>query len=276
MKLVAAHFQNGAIERTDEKNLKSALLRKKDGTTVVAVENLKTHILYASDVDRKENLLTPFICVHNKRTNKMRLVQSDVVTLAPYFKKNEDNLNITVTDYQKSTSELNKEFGSKRSKAKTEQNERLKMNIDVVKEQLERTVANITLDESDLTSATKLNENQSYYKPHINRIAENREQVYNLHHLVPESVLETLEQEAETVLNADSESLTDFVRAIISKLNKTDSECVKKCCILLYVNYVIQFLRTPVMKLKRLVLSESQLVNDHIFENFSINSSTGR
>lgn len=49
----------------------------------------------------------------------------------------------TIFDFNTSLNNLNKAFGSKKVKRITEQKERLKMNIDNIKEQLEQTVASM-------------------------------------------------------------------------------------------------------------------------------------
>lgn len=50
-------------------------------------------------------------------------------------------MDVSIATTVSSVSELNKQFGSKKTKRSTEQQERLKMNIDTVKEQLEKTVS---------------------------------------------------------------------------------------------------------------------------------------
>lgn len=54
-------------------------------------------------------------------------------------------LDVSVTVHEKSIAELNKQFGSKKTIRQTEQHEKLKMNIDAVKEDLEKTVAGIII-----------------------------------------------------------------------------------------------------------------------------------
>lgn len=50
-------------------------------------------------------------------------------------------MDVSIATSVGSVSELNKQFGSKKTKRSTEQQERLKMNINIVKDQLEKTVS---------------------------------------------------------------------------------------------------------------------------------------
>lgn len=72
----------------------------------------------------------------------MRLIAVDYATLAPLFEKS-PKLKTTTKKSDLLTASLNKEFGSKRTKRITEQRERMKIDIENVKEQLEQTVAGI-------------------------------------------------------------------------------------------------------------------------------------
>lgn len=67
-----------------------------------------------------------------------KLIAIDHVTLSPLIPKRENVL--AVTDQNTTVSDLQKNFGSRKMKRQTEQFERMKMNVDDVKQQLEETV----------------------------------------------------------------------------------------------------------------------------------------
>lgn len=70
------------------------------------------------------------------------MVATDHATLSPVVpKRNKRATPEDTVDYAKSVMKLNKEFGSKRAKRQTEQKERLKVNIENAKVDLEQTVA---------------------------------------------------------------------------------------------------------------------------------------
>lgn len=69
-----------------------------------------------------------------------KLIAVDHVTLSPIF-LNKEKLNVVPgTDQNTTVAHLNKNFGSKKIKRHTEQLERMKIDVDIVKEQLEETV----------------------------------------------------------------------------------------------------------------------------------------
>lgn len=110
----------------------------KQDKTVLAMSN--GHVVYRGyRPDMEKELTYTMLAIHNKRTGKIRLIQAERWQVAP------------VLDQQVSIDEggdaidkinmLNKQFGSKKSKRRTEQYEKMRVNIDSVKEQLEKTVS---------------------------------------------------------------------------------------------------------------------------------------
>jgi len=120
-----------------------------------------------------------------------------------------------------SLGDLRKQFGSKKAKRYTEQQERLTMNVENVKDHLEKSVAGMTdcpllngfkytiwiLDIS-VTELPQVDEGESFYKPKINRNATAKEDVYHLENLVPQDVLDTLTETVSEILEHDD--LSDF------------------------------------------------------------------
>ncbi|KRT83359.1 hypothetical protein AMK59_4058, partial [Oryctes borbonicus] len=84
--------------------------------------------------------------------------------------KEKRKLNIDETPRTKQIADLHKYFGSKRTKMVTEQQERLKVDVENIKETLEQTAKETHIDESDVVSF-KPDENDSLYRPPINRNA---------------------------------------------------------------------------------------------------------
>ncbi|KAJ8977976.1 hypothetical protein NQ317_008169 [Molorchus minor] len=269
---ILVEFQNGKVRPGEEHNLKSAVYKTKDKKTVVGVAN--NNMIYTGIVDNKNDLYNNFILIHNRKNGKVRLIQTDCCTVSPILEKN-NILDISTKSANNSVSELNKQFGSKKTKRNTEQQERLKMNIDTVKEQLERTVSGIHIDETDFQDSTP-SENDSLYQPKINRQASTVEQVYNLADLVPNSVLDSLEADAENIANNDS--LGDYNMMPFSSLNiakileSSSGNRLKKIKIFLYIHFLIKFINTPVRSItkKFIACDISTEVNNNILDNYSI------
>lgn len=79
------------------------------------------------------------LVLHNKNTGKIRLIEAELWHVTPVLQKpvieeNQNNMDDKIAI-------LNKQFGSKKVKRRTEQYEKLKVNVDSVKDQLEKTVS---------------------------------------------------------------------------------------------------------------------------------------
>lgn len=97
-------------------------------------------MLYTGQVE-DDDLYHNFIMLHNKKNGKVRLLQVNHCVVSPKMNKKNFSSSSVVSNTESSVSELHKQFGSKATKRLTEQRERLTMNIDAVKDQLEQTVS---------------------------------------------------------------------------------------------------------------------------------------
>lgn len=88
----------------------------------------------------KDESMYTMLAIHNKRTGKVRLIQAERWNVTPVLNDKPARDNQIDGDR---TATLNKQFGSKRVKRRTEQYERMKINIDSVKDQLEKAAASM-------------------------------------------------------------------------------------------------------------------------------------
>lgn len=133
------NFQNGQLKDEEVKEMSCDLFRdQKEDKTILALSN--GHIVYKGyRPDCKNESTRTMLVLHNKRTGKVRLFEAERWQVTPVLEKPdvEDSKN----DRDEKIVILNKQFGSKKVKRRTEQFERLKVNVDSVKEQLEKTVS---------------------------------------------------------------------------------------------------------------------------------------
>lgn len=110
---------------------------QKDDKTVLALSN--GHIVYKGyRPDCKEESTRTMLVLHNKRTGKVRLFEAERWQVTPVLEK--PDVENDKNDVNKKNIILNKQFGSKKVKRRTEQFERLNVNVDSVKEDLEKSV----------------------------------------------------------------------------------------------------------------------------------------
>lgn len=196
----------------------------------------------------------------------------DTCTLTPLIKEKA----ITSSPITPQTvADLKKHFGSKKAKRFTEQQERLTMNFENVKESLENSIANISVPD---IAFQQPDENYSIYRPRIDRNASTKEQVYQLSHLIPIEILDTLEKRAIELLESDKIkdfSLTPTVEKSIITLKSSplDKETLlKKCKILLFIHCLISFMNTPLKKItkKYNTCDFSSEIDKHIKQNYMV------
>lgn len=89
--------------------------------------------------DTSQDLMRSMLVLRNRRTGKVRLVQVERWQVTPVLEKPAVEENKGAEDEK--IAKLNKQFGSKKVKRRIEQYERLKVNVESVKEQLEQTVS---------------------------------------------------------------------------------------------------------------------------------------
>lgn len=133
------NFQNGKLKDEEDKEMSCGLFRdQREDKTVLALSNGQlVYKGYRPDFE-KESTRTMLV-VHNKKTGKVRLFEAERWQVTPVLEKPviEDNKN----NMDEKILLLNKQFGSKRIKRRTEQFERMKVDANSVKEQLEKTVS---------------------------------------------------------------------------------------------------------------------------------------
>lgn len=105
--------------------------------TVLALSNGKiVYKGYRPNLD--EEAMCTMLVIHNKRTGKIKLVQAERWDVTPVLDR---NLNIDPRLEVDKLATLNKQFGSKRVKRRTELREKMKISDESVKEILENTVS---------------------------------------------------------------------------------------------------------------------------------------
>ncbi|OAD53885.1 hypothetical protein WN48_08859, partial [Eufriesea mexicana] len=207
---IIVNFQNGELKDEEAKKMSCGLFYdEKRKKTMLALSN--GQIVYRGyKPDTSKDLMRTMLVLHNKKTGKVRLVQVERWQVTPVLEKPIVEDNKGAEDEKIAT--LNKQFGSKKVKRRTEQYERLKVNVESVKEQLEQTVSSVEIDRMELS--TQLSDNEYITNttlPDCNRGATNVNDVYSIYDIVPESKLETLYNNVTEILNEHPSSSERYV-----------------------------------------------------------------
>ncbi|KAL0116750.1 hypothetical protein PUN28_009990 [Cardiocondyla obscurior] len=274
---IIVNFQNGELKDEEVKEMSCGLFRdQKDDKTVLALSN--GHIVYKGyRPDCEKESTRTMLVLHNKRTGKVKLFEAERWQVTPVLEK--PNVKDNQNDLEKNIGILNKQFGSKRVKRRTEQFEKLKVNVDAVKEQLEKTVSNVEIDRLELSNQLQTEEHLSNtILPVCNRNATNAKDVYNIYDIIPKSKLETLYEHAMEVLNGDVEGKGKFFKRTLRTI-QSDPDNVNKIALLLYIEMINTWFAMPMKNAKRrdvVICSVSEEVNQYIIDTYSVSSPNGR
>lgn len=277
---IIVNFQNGELKDEEANKMSCGLFYDpKKQKTLLALSN--GQIVYRGyKPDTSQDLMRTMLVLHNRKTGKVRLVQVErwqvnAVLEKPVTEGNKDAENDKIIM-------LNRQFGSKKAKRKTEQYERMKINVDSVKEQLEETVSNVEVDRSDLS--VELTESDNVLNtalPPCNRDATIVTDVYNAYDIIPEEILETLYTKAKEILDDEDsvfEGKSKFFVRILKQL-RFDPDNVKKTALLLYIQAVMTWLSMPIKDTRKRVIvvcPHSSIANNYIIDKYSIKSNNGR
>jgi hypothetical protein len=110
---------------------------KNNKKTVLALSNGQT-VYKGYKPDLAKELVYTMLAIHNKKTGKVKLIQAERWDVAPVLDK---HIDYTIDNATDQIIALNKQFGSKKVKRRTEQFEKMKINVETVKDQLEKTVS---------------------------------------------------------------------------------------------------------------------------------------
>ncbi|KOC60835.1 hypothetical protein WH47_05613, partial [Habropoda laboriosa] len=206
---IIVNFQNGALKDEEAKKMSCGVFydQKKKKTTLALSNGQIVYKGYKPDMD--QDMMHTMLVVHNRKTGKVRLVQVERWQVTAVLDKPvvEDNM----ADEAK-IAMLNKQFGSKRVKRRTEQHERLQMNVEHIKEQLKDTVTDVEIDRTELS--IELPENEYITNtalPECNRNANTPNDVYNIYDIIPKNKLKTMYDYAADILNDSSNTSEGYV-----------------------------------------------------------------
>ncbi|XP_045456298.1 uncharacterized protein LOC123666135 [Melitaea cinxia] len=258
------NFQNGYTTDNFEAQDIVLLENSKTGSKTLATEI--DGLLYAGD-EENEGLGKTFILARDKLTEKVRIIESGVVSLKPI-------LNVKVNETQPleiNNLELSRKFGSKKQKQRMEHREKLKVNVETVTEQMQNVAEQITEEKLDLQSYNKA-DNDDFYIPPIDRTADTVDGVYDINKILTEEQYDKIYSE----LNG-KDIVSDMVPFVKSIANKKLSP--KHTVLAVYANALLQLYSTMVKEITKksfTICPLSPTLNEYILTNFLSSSNSKR
>ncbi|XP_014238209.1 uncharacterized protein LOC106659940 [Trichogramma pretiosum] len=268
---IIVHFQNGQLKDEETNKMKCQLYNDEDKQKVVLAMTNGQVAYKGHRPDFKKELTYTMLAIHNKKTGKVRLVQAEHWDVAPVLDQltnNNDDQNVD------KNAELNKKFGSKKVKRRTEQHEKMKVNVEDIKEQLEKTVQDIQIDKEDLENNAKDDLIDGQILPPCNTDAKHESEIYNIYDIVPKKILKTLYIASVDISESDIVDKPTFFMKTVEYV-KTDPKSAFKIAMLLYIEAIANWLNKPVKSAKSKdfnVCEHSADVNSYVLQNYSINN----
>ncbi|XP_023945542.1 DNA-directed RNA polymerase I subunit RPA49-like [Bicyclus anynana] len=256
---IMLNFQNG--ELTDHFTTNDCMVFDNNTNNIRTVATVIDKLLYAGE-EKKEELGKTFILARNKKTGKVRIIETCVADMKPVLTTKPESTEVL----ESSTLELSRKFGSKKHKQKMEQKEKLKVNVETVTEQMQNISKDISQDVLDLTSYDESN-SDDFYIPKINRTATKVEDVYNLNDILTEGQYTKILSELE-----GKDYVSDMVD-LVKNIVKTNKLSPKFTVLAVYASSLIEMYSLPVKKLitKSLVICPHSItLNELIFRDFCV------
>lgn len=258
-----AHFQNGYPTDSFADQVCEVLEHKINGKMWLASEI--NNLVYSGE-ECEETLGKTFILLRNRKSGKVRILEAGNVEVKPLIqsKIEKQELDTTYID-------LGRRFGSKRHKKILEQNEKLKVNENVVMEQLKDVSQNVSVDQLDISSYNQVNVEDLYIPP-CNREANKIEDVYMMTAILPSEDYEQIFSELDT--SDYKPSLFPYIKEIFN-----DKWSKEQTVLAVYASVLLTLHNTTMkeINLKKFVASpHSPTLDKIVMRDFFTYSSRGR
>ncbi|XP_045782896.1 uncharacterized protein LOC123879297 [Maniola jurtina] len=252
------NFQNGYV--TDRFTEQECIVLENSENKLQTVATVIDKLVYAGE-EKSEELTKTFILTRNKKTGKVRLIDSSVVDMKPILKMNSEP---TQALLETSNLELSRKFGSKKQKKRMEQREKLKVNVETVTEQMQNVTKTISKDELDLSLYDTQN-SDDFYIPPINRAATTAEALYDIDSILTEEQYAKINSELE---GKDYKSdLVPLVKSIVEKKKLSP----KLLVLAVYASCLVQMYSSVVRIITAksfVICPHSVTLNELILKNF--------
>lgn len=169
---------------------------------------------YVGDLQNNEEFDT-YICLRDKTTNKATILPVQQALLSNHIYEKMDKLeNRPMLSKEHATKKLLKEFGGRKASRYVANREEMMVNVNVMRQDLDETVQNSARQEDENDEDNTLPEvdtnNAEYLAtivPKCDKTATKINEIYDVEDVVPQALLDRLDEEAQSVYSAELETL---------------------------------------------------------------------
>ncbi|XP_020813640.1 DNA-directed RNA polymerase I subunit RPA49 [Drosophila serrata] len=272
------HFQNGSLGGTAEFCTLMSKTDRKKQVVVTAGEQV-----YTGDVQDNQEFET-YICIRNKSTDTMKIVpvQQSLVSNYIYQRLDGQKRKIPMLSRELANKKLLKEFGGRKASRFVDNHEKMLVNVDVVRQDLDETVKSSVQqeDEDDDTLADVSTSNEAYLAsivPKCNKEATDLDQVYDVEDVIPSVLLERLDEEAKVVFATPASTLpikSEYLKNCITRIQEkslTSKQDMLHIKIIIYLDALQSLISLRSRQMQKVELSRitEKIENDirHRFED---------
>ncbi|KAH8359957.1 hypothetical protein KR093_009780 [Drosophila rubida] len=227
--LFTVSFQNGSLGASADFSLIESNNRQRNSrkrALIVAGRNA-----YTGDLQESQEFDT-YICIRNKATNKATIVpvQQALLSNSIYKKLEAQTSQQPILSKEHATKKLLKEFGGRKASRYIANNEEMMVNVEVVRKELDETVQSSVRndgEDEDDDMLPEVNVNNAEYLativPAFDKTATKVSDVYDVENVVPQSLLDRLDEEAKSVYATPTENLpieSDYLRECIKRIQE--------------------------------------------------------
>ncbi|KAE8738810.1 hypothetical protein FOCC_FOCC015709 [Frankliniella occidentalis] len=271
---ISVNFEHARLKKEDALDLKCGVYTSDNNSNVCTIAAVAADgdVLYQGDVLKEDgDLCRTFLAVRNKKTNKMRLIETSHVMLSPSIGSNDID-QLGMEDKKQAHYNLSHAFGSKKAKRIADQKARMEVNVDSVKDKLSSTVNDIVVKE-DMLATT---EDDSFTKllPLCNREAKAPADVYPISGLLKRKELESLENYYTKAIESEELKISEMSHLYKHLSKKIAVGNTTSQALLLYAEALIHFCnlrRSDVkscLKKKEMLCSFSEVLQKRISKEF--------
>lgn len=256
-------FQNGQLGVVSKNATQFTRLLQKRGKESIAnvAMVISNDQIYHGIVDVSEAaaLTDTYICVRNKVTNKLRIIPIEQATLSNHIFNTLEQKPLPTLTAEHTRAMLMKQFGGRKAARFAANQENNKMNVDVLKNDLDNTIREAEFNKEG-EEQTDTQHNFDALRPKFNKDAKKIEEIYYIHDIVPVELLDRLDDESKVVYSTPldklpirSEYLCNCIKLIQDNSPTPDGFLHLK--LIIYMDCLLNLIKSRTRSIKTIELS---------------------
>uniref|UniRef100_A0A1A9W3X3 DNA-directed RNA polymerase I subunit RPA49 n=1 Tax=Glossina brevipalpis TaxID=37001 RepID=A0A1A9W3X3_9MUSC len=265
-------FQNGELLAFNKSETEFWRLKRQGNNSSAALLALNGQTYHGLiNSGEASDLTDTYVCIRKKAKNMLVITPVDYASLSNNVMTQMDDASSRLESLPEDT--LLKKFGGRKAMRYISDKEKTRVNLNLVQEDLQAQV-----EAGPSTNEESSADNITYYdsiRPPFNAQANTVSEVYKLNDIVPQDLLDRLEEEARTIYQTKIDEIPIKCEYLLTKINdlqKTalNAEIILKIKMVLYMDCLFNLITSKARSLIKTELSEiSEKVENVVRERFA-------